>query len=143
MKARFVTRFFLIYFCIPLLSVLRGHSFFHPCHNGQWPLTSRDSYPRFYPLHFLSYLYSSEIASISLLMLSAKQGNYLYHFYNVFGMTRPLLGIEPGTSHTRSHCTLPLGYRGGGSYKIKDLTCVFIKYIFWWNELRKCYQASL
>ena len=26
------------------------------------------------------------------LMLSAKQGNYWYHFYNVFGMTRSLTG---------------------------------------------------
>jgi len=25
-------------------------------------------------------------------MLSAKQGNYWYHFYNVFGMTRSLTG---------------------------------------------------
>ena len=25
-------------------------------------------------------------------MLSAKQGNYWYHFYNVFGMTRSLAG---------------------------------------------------
>ena len=26
------------------------------------------------------------------LMFSAKQGNYWYHFYNVFGMTRSLTG---------------------------------------------------
>ena len=26
--------------------------FFHPRHNGQWPPTSKDFYPRFYPLHF-------------------------------------------------------------------------------------------
>ena len=25
-------------------------------------------------------------------MLSTKRGNYWYHFYNVFGMTRPLTG---------------------------------------------------
>jgi len=25
-------------------------------------------------------------------MFSAKQGNYWYHFYNVFGMTRSLTG---------------------------------------------------
>jgi len=30
-------------------------------------------------------------------MLSAKQGNYWYHFYNVFGMTRSLIGVlNPG-----------------------------------------------
>ena len=49
-------------------------------------------YPRLYPLHFFSYLNSLERASISRLMLSAKQGNYLYHFYYVFGMTRSLSG---------------------------------------------------
>ena len=38
------------------------------------------------------YINSSERASISLLMLSAKQGNYWYHFYNFFGMTRSLTG---------------------------------------------------
>ena len=37
-------------------------------------------------------------------MLSAKQRNYWYHFYYVFGMTRSLTG----------DWTLPLGYRGGG-----------------------------
>jgi len=43
-----------------------------------------------------------ERASVSLLMLSV---------FNIFRMTRPLSGIEPWTSHTRS--TLPLDYRGG------------------------------
>ena len=32
-------------------------------------------------------------ASACLIMLSAKQGSHWYHFYNVFGMTRP--GIDP------------------------------------------------
>ena len=27
--------------------------FFHRRHNGQWPPTSKDFYPRFYPLHFI------------------------------------------------------------------------------------------
>ena len=70
--------------------------FFHPRHNDLW--LRRIFYPRFYPLHFFPYLNSSERARISLLMLSAKQGNYWYHFYYVFGMTRSLSGIEPGTS---------------------------------------------
>ena len=29
-------------FSVRLLSVLRSHSFFHPRHNGQWTLTSKD-----------------------------------------------------------------------------------------------------
>ena len=54
--------FFMFFFSVRLLSVLRGHSFFHPCHNGQWPPIF---YPRFYPLHLFSYLNSWERASIS------------------------------------------------------------------------------
>ena len=50
----------------------------------------------------------------SFFMLSAKRGNYWYHFYNVFGMTRSVTrGIEPGTSRT-----LPLGNRGGGEFDL-------------------------
>jgi len=42
--------------------------------------------------------------------LSAKQGNYWYHFITSLVWRGPWLGIEPGTSRT-----LPLGYRGGGT----------------------------
>jgi len=48
-------------------------------------------------LRFYFLLENLERASISLLMLSAKQGNHQYHFFNVCGMTRSLAGIEPGT----------------------------------------------
>ena len=34
-------------------------------------------------------------------MLSAKQGSHWYHFYNVFGMTRP--GIDPTPSWPTAH----------------------------------------
>ena len=48
------------------------------------------------------------------LMFSAKHGNYWYHFYNVFGMTRSLTGeLNPGPP-TLEASTLPLGHRGGG-----------------------------
>ena len=53
-------------------------------------------------LRFYFLLENLERASISLLMLSAKQRNHQYHFFNVFGMTRSLAGIEPWTYHTRS-----------------------------------------
>ena len=47
--------------------------------------------------------------SVSLLMLSAKQGNHWYHFYNVFGMPRRLAGIEHWTSRIQSeYCTTKL-----------------------------------
>ena len=51
--------------------------FFHPRHNGQWPPTSNDFLSQIWSITFFSYLNSSEKASISLLMLSAKQGNHL------------------------------------------------------------------
>ena len=47
------------------------------------------------------------------LMSSAKQGNYWYHFYNVFGTTQVLdWGLNPGPPALDAS-TLPLGYRGG------------------------------
>ena len=45
---------------------------------------------------------NTEITSVFLLMLSGKQENHWYYFVNVFGMTRPLAGVIPWTSHTRS-----------------------------------------
>jgi len=74
------------------VSVLRGHSVFSS--PPQRPMTSDSEgfLSQMLSITFLSYLNSSEITSISLLMLSAKQGNYWYHFFNVLGMTRSLTG---------------------------------------------------
>ena len=66
--------------------------FLHPRHNGQWPPTSKDVHTRFYPLHFYPILNLEKEPVFPFLMSSAKQGNYWYHFYNVFGMTRSLTG---------------------------------------------------
>ena len=41
-----------------------------------------------------------ERASVSLLMLSAKQGNHWYHLLTYVSMPRPLSGIEPWTLQT-------------------------------------------
>ena len=41
-----------------------------------------------------------ERASVSFLMLSAKQGNHWYHLLTNVGMPRPLSGIEPWTLQT-------------------------------------------
>ena len=49
-------------------------------------------------------------------MLSAKQGHYWYHFYNVFGITRSL---NPGPPALEAS-TIPLGYRGGGIVNNKE-----------------------
>ena len=61
------------------------------CH-GQWPSTLKDFYPRFYPLHFCPILINERKPAFPILMLSAKQGNYWYHFYNVFDMMLSLTG---------------------------------------------------
>ena len=73
-----------------------------------------------FPLHLFSYLNFSERASISLFMLSAKQGNYWYHYYTVFGTTRSLTGdLIRDLPHSKAS-TLTLGYRGGGLNLIKN-----------------------
>ena len=56
-------------------------------------------------------------------MLSAKQGNYWYHFYNVFGMTRSLTGGWTREPPALEASTLPLDYRGGGKHII-NIACV-------------------
>ena len=66
--------------------------FFHPRHNGQWPPTSKDFYTRSYPLHYFLILILEKESVFPFSMLSAKQGNCWYHFYNVFGLTRSLTG---------------------------------------------------
>ena len=77
-----IRSFVFVFFSVRLLSVLHGHLvFIIPDTTANDLRLRRIFYPRFYPLHFFSYLNSSERASICLLMFSAKQGNYWYHFY--------------------------------------------------------------
>ena len=66
--------------------------FFHPRHNGQLPPTLKDFYTRSYPLHYFLILFLEKEPVFPFSMLSAKQGNYWDHFYNVFGITRSLTG---------------------------------------------------
>ena len=75
------------------LLLLRGHSVFSS--PPQWPMTSDFegfSIPDFIHHIFLPILTLQKEPVSSFLMLSAKQGNYWYHFYNVFGMTLSLTG---------------------------------------------------
>ena len=81
----FILAFDFCRFCV----VIR---FFHPRYNGQWPPTLKDFHTRSYPLHYFPILIIEKEPACPFLMLSAKQGNYWYHFYNVFGMTRSLTG---------------------------------------------------
>ena len=54
--------------------------FFHPRHKGQWSPTSKDFYTRSYPLHFFLILILEVEPLFPFSVLSAKQGNYWYHF---------------------------------------------------------------
>ena len=100
--SKFISYFFYFFYAFDFCRSPVVIRFYHSRHNGQWPPTL-DS--KLYPLHSFSYLNSSERASISLLMLSAKQENYKYHFYYVFGMTRSLSGDWTGD---RPHSMLVL-----------------------------------
>ena len=99
-------------FSVRLLSVCVVIPFFHPRQNGQWPPTSKDFYTRSYLLHFFLILILEKESVFPFSILSAKQGHYWYHFYNVFGITRSLTGDWTRTSRTRSqHSTTRLSMR--------------------------------
>ena len=51
-------------------------------------------------------------------MLSAKQGNYWYHFYNINAVLDWRLNLEPPALDAS---TLPQGYRVGGCVDIKQV----------------------
>ena len=81
--------FLFCFFSVRHLSVLRGHSIFPS--PPQWAL--KDFYTRSYQLHYFLLLILEKEPVFPFSMLSAKQVNYWYHFYNVFGMTG---GLNPG-----------------------------------------------
>ena len=66
--------------------------FFSSPHKGQWPPISKDFPSQILSITFFSILILQKELVFPFLMLSAKQGNYWYHFYNVFGMMRSLTG---------------------------------------------------
>jgi len=71
----------------------------------------RISIPRSYPLHYFLILILEEEPVFPFSMLSAKQGNYWYHFYNVFGMTRSLTGdMNPECQHSNTRLSVKLNY---------------------------------
>ena len=76
-----------------LLSVLRGHSVFSS--PPQRPMTSDFegfSIPDFIHYIYVPILILEKEPVFPFWMFSAKQGHYLYPFYNVSGMTRSLTG---------------------------------------------------
>ena len=86
--------FFLHFFSIQLLSVLRGHSFFP----SRRATTANDLRLRriFIQILLITFFFPILILEkeqvFPFFILSAKRGNYWYHFYNVFGMTLSLTG---------------------------------------------------
>ena len=83
-----------IFFSFRLLSVLCGHSVFSVL--PQRPMTSDFegfSIPDFIHYIYFPILILQKESVFPFLMLSAKQGNYWYQFYNVFGMTRFVTGV--------------------------------------------------
>ena len=87
--------------------------FFIPATTANDLRLRRIIYPRFYQLHFFSYLNSWERASIFLFECSVlNKGTAWYHFITSLVWRGPWLGIEPGTSRTRSqHYTTRLSRR--------------------------------
>ena len=85
-------------------SVLRGHSaFFIPATTANDLRLRRIFYPRFYPLHLFSYLNSWERASIFPFECSVLNKGTTGTIFITSLVWRGLwLGIEPGTSRTRS-----------------------------------------
>ena len=87
------TSVFCFVFSIRLLLVLHDHSFFFiPATTANDLRLRRISIPDFINEIFCPIFILQKEPVFPSLMLSAKQGNYWYHFYNVFGMTRSLTG---------------------------------------------------
>ena len=88
-----VLRKFNIIFLAFDLSVLRGLSI---CLSPpQRPMTSDFegiSIPDFIHYIYVPFLFREKEPVFPFSMLSAKQGNYWYHFYNIFGVTLSLTG---------------------------------------------------
>ena len=84
--------------------------FFHTRHNGQWPPTSKDFYPRSYPLHYFLISYKSQYFPFQCWVLNKQTTGTI--FITSLVWRGPWLGIEPGTSRTRSqHSTTRLSRR--------------------------------
>ena len=84
--------FLLYFFSLTFIGSAWSICFFIPITTAQWPPTAKDFYTRSYPLHYFLILILEKEPGFPFSMLSDKQGNYWYHFYNVFGMTWSLTG---------------------------------------------------
>ena len=78
------------FFSVRLLSVLRGHSLFSSPPQRSMTSDFEGFLYQIYPLHVFPIFILQKEPAFPFLTLSAKQGIYGYHFYNVLGMTRSL-----------------------------------------------------
>ena len=90
--------------------------FFHPATTANDLRLRRIAIPDFIHYIYFPILILEEEPVFPFWMLSAKQGNYWYHFYYDFGMTRSLTGDWTPGPPALEASTLPLYYRGGGVY---------------------------
>ena len=101
--------FFIVRLCL-FCVVIR---LFHTRHNGKWPPTSKD----FSISDLIHYLYFPILILekepvFPLLMFSAKQGNYWYHFWYDAVLD---WGLNPRPPALEAS-TISLGYRGRGHW---------------------------
>ena len=115
-------------FTVRLLSVMRDHSFFFPATtaNNLWLRVRRISFPDFIHSIFLSFLILQKEPVFPFLMLSVKQGNYWYHFILSLVWRGHWLGIEPGTSRTRSHYSTTRLSRSRWNEMVLLCSCIFL-----------------
>ena len=97
--------------------------FFHPATTANDLRLRRIFYPRLYPLHLFSYLYSWERASIFPFACSVlNKGTTGTIFITSLVWRGPWLGIEHGTSRTRSqHYTTRLSRRWCNAIEVRQL----------------------
>ena len=87
--------------------------FFHPRHNGQWPPTSND-----FLSQILSITFIIPILIFPFECLVLNKGTTGTIFISSLVWRGPWLGIEPGTSRTRSqHSTTRLSRRRSSSFE--------------------------
>ena len=120
-----ITTFYVCFFSVRLLSVLRGHSVFSS-HNGQWPPTLKDFLSQMLSITFIFLSYFLRKSQyFPFWMFSAQQGHYWYPFITSLVWRGPCLWIEPGTPRTRSqHSSTRLSRRR--SAKTTHLNCIYI-----------------
>ena len=109
--------------------IFRGHSFFHPRHNSQWPPTLKDLYTRSYPLHLFSYRNSWERDSIfPFHCWVLNKGTTGTIFIPSLVWRGPWLGIEPRTSRTRSQLSTTRLSRRRRCLKLHQI-CLIKRYV--------------